>query len=234
LTDSQFSLGVAPDSSPEEGLSLALALVTSAKDTHPIPQVWSFQTLVEVFSTPQGRAHKDGPAWIPATFGGAVNSRGGLRHSENVLCLHALVLDIDKTPYTAEALKVRLEGYTYLCHTTYSHTPAHPRWRVILPLAYPIPPTQLKDALLNTSNELDLQCDTTCTDPARLFFLPSCPAHHREHYQVILGRGQGFKANVAAFKPQPHNPTTPQRKGWLRRCRFPREQKSNLSSLIKH
>lgn len=118
-------------------LAIQLAIITSSKDNQPTQQTWPLSRLAQALFEPEIRQSKGGRGWIPATFGGSPNAKGGLRHNANVLCINALVLDIDKPPYTLEELAARLAGYTYLCHTTHSHTPQNPRWRVILPLAYP-------------------------------------------------------------------------------------------------
>ena len=72
------------------------------------------------------------PLWSPTTFNGA-------RCKENATEISCLVFDVDdgKTPYTAW---LRFAArYNCIVHTSFSHKPEHHKFRIILPLAKPIP-----------------------------------------------------------------------------------------------
>jgi hypothetical protein len=60
---------------------------------------------------------------------------------ESVSCL---VFDGDRVPPDPK----RLESVCWIGHTTYSHTPDAPRWRVVIPLAQAVPVTSWRDVWL--------------------------------------------------------------------------------------
>jgi hypothetical protein len=78
-----------------------------------------------------GEDKKKIPMWSPTTFNGS-------RAKLNAHSVNALVFDIDDglTPFDTWRL---FTMYAVLAHTSYSHKPAHHKYRVILPLAKPIP-----------------------------------------------------------------------------------------------
>lgn len=67
--------------------------------------------------------------WSPALY-----RPGARRGSEGVLALSCLVLDYDAGVEPDEAQST-WEPWFHLLHGTWSHQPAHPRFRVVLPLA---------------------------------------------------------------------------------------------------
>jgi hypothetical protein len=147
--------------------------------------------MVDDWDEPLVREHKDGPAFIAALFGKRPNAKGNLRHDGNVDLVTMLVLDLDGNGgrhYSRKELRKRLDGMTYLAHTTFSSTPEKPRWRVIFPLANPIPRERLAEAhsLVQDQTGLDAR-DTSCDNASRLHYLPSCPPSRRKHYRCIHG-----------------------------------------------
>ena len=135
---------------------------------------------------------KDGIAWLPGDI------EIGPRKKERVRSISALVLDIEakkcegaKEPPQPEAMVGRLQrsGLAAIIHTTYSHSKEHPRYRIVIPFAKPIPPTEIRGLGLEVILllKIDHCTDTACLEPARLFYLPRCPKGKKElfeHYQV--------------------------------------------------
>lgn len=117
------------------------------------------------------RKEKDYVGWMPCS----VKNQGGRRIQENMDLVHLLVLDIDDGLPLGQIHEV-LAQYEYAVHSSYSHTPEKPKWRVVLPLDEPIPATDLP-ALFDQVNELfDGKLDASCGhDYARMYFLPGCP-----------------------------------------------------------
>src|SRR6266568_2822861 len=72
-----------------------------------------------------------GRCWSPTRYADGATSRG----NAGVLEVSALVFDLDRVPPDPE----RLAGVYWLGHTTWSHTPTAPRWRVVIPLSTPVP-----------------------------------------------------------------------------------------------
>ena len=102
----------------------------SASDVVPRPRRVRWDALAARAGRHAERRAKDGPAWSPTRY-----LPGATRGNAGVEVVSALVLDVD---HAAPAWP-RLEGLAFAAHTTYSHRPEDPRWRVLLPLARPVP-----------------------------------------------------------------------------------------------
>lgn len=130
----------------------------------------------------RARQAKNGVAWIPSTFGTLSNSNGNLRWADNVLSVSALVLDIDN----ADASKSLLQPEDVInswppeliiaWHTSYSHRPEQPRFRVVIPWATPISPQSHRQAFKLAQLFFKGLLDPVSESPSSIFFLPSCPA----------------------------------------------------------
>jgi len=79
-------------------------------------------------------AKKDLRLWSPTKYRDGWKERG----SEGVTHISCLVLDYDSGVRIPDATSV-WSDYFHLYHTTWSHTPEHPKLRLILPLAVPCP-----------------------------------------------------------------------------------------------
>jgi hypothetical protein len=75
--------------------------------------------------------------WSPALYREGDIERG----SEGVTHLSCLVLDYDSGVRIEDALAL-WQDYFHCMHTTWSHTPEHPKFRVIFPLSVPVPAAQ--------------------------------------------------------------------------------------------
>jgi hypothetical protein len=106
-----------------------------------------------------------GRCWSPARYADGATSRG----NAGVVEISALVFDLDRVaPDFA-----RLAGICWIDHTTWSHRPEAPRWRVIIPLARPVPATQWGDVWRRARAALCPEADPACKDPSRAYWLPS-------------------------------------------------------------
>lgn len=72
--------------------------------------------------------------WSPALYPADVK-----RGSENVIHLSCLVLDYDSGSSVDQATEL-WQAWFHIVHSTWSHTPEHPKFRLILPLAEPVRP----------------------------------------------------------------------------------------------
>jgi hypothetical protein len=141
----------------------------------------------------QAKAQKSGPAWCPATFGTHANAKGSLRHDGNVLAMYAGVADIDNKidePLTIPEIQARLKGYTFALHTSYSHTPEKPRYRVIVPLARPLPPAEMPKLFAHFRGLFGSALDEACKNPSRLYFTPGCPPDAEEYFRYEVAQGE--------------------------------------------
>jgi hypothetical protein len=106
-----------------------------------------------------------GRCWSPTRYTGGASSRGNV----GVESVSALVFDCDRVPPDTE----RLAGVYWLGHTTWSHTPLAPRWRVVIPLTAPVPATRWRDVWQRARAALCPEADPSCKDPGRQYWLPS-------------------------------------------------------------
>lgn len=61
------------------------------------------------------------------------------RHSDNFIARHALTFDYDVvTPAQAKTVRAAFIGIAYAIYTTWSHTAAKPRFRVVMPTTRPM------------------------------------------------------------------------------------------------
>lgn len=118
-----------------------------------------------------GCRHKNGPAWIPATF------KSGRKKSE-VEAVSLLVVDADHLP-TAEALEAVLEklaGYRFLACATHSDRDGNRCARIILPLSRSVPGGDWPRFWPAAMNMLGMPADPSCCDAGRLYYLPARPS----------------------------------------------------------
>lgn len=144
------------------------------------------------------KADKDGRAWIPCSARDAAAGRS----QSNMDRAYLLVLDID-TGMLLDDVKSRIAGLEAAIHSSYSHTPEKPKWRVVLPLAEPIPAAQIGKVFDHFQVRFDGLLDASCGhDPARLYYLPACPKDAEplfvyEHLEGELLDGAGLVKKVA-------------------------------------
>ncbi len=99
------------------------------------------------------------------------------RDKEGVESVSCLVLDVDDEDVPDEAaLRTALEGLRSIVYASPSHTAAKPRWRVLLPLASPLPPKKHR-SLVSWCSENLFEGHKGCInvkstgDPCRLGFV---------------------------------------------------------------
>src|SRR5262249_52450796 len=91
-------------------------------------------------------------------------------------------------------------GWNYALYTTWRSTPEQPRWRVVLPLAEPVPPERLKELIVWGVDQSGLTARDRCDNPSHLFYLPvvpsdnapdaKAPAGRRAAYRLVTGEGE--------------------------------------------
>jgi hypothetical protein len=77
-----------------------------------------------------------------ARFGSVRSASGSLRHDANVISVSGVEGDYDGEEMAPDEALKRLEtvGLACLLYTSPSHTPAKPRWRILLPFSRELPP----------------------------------------------------------------------------------------------
>jgi hypothetical protein len=181
----------------------------------------TFDTLADWFALPK-QGQKDGPAWMPVHIG------LGHRTGERVESVSFLVMDVEadaeatkdesgnpardqdgdiikrvigpEPPGTDEMLaELALWGWRAILHTSYSHTPEHPRYRLIFDLSRPLLPVEVKPLGVHISTLLGIadSFDSACLEPARLFYLPRCPGERLPLFRH--GKAEGEPLPVDAL-----------------------------------
>ena len=171
-------------------------IATSSSLYHPIrAQSTDWSSLSERLSEVVGGA-KEGEGWV------AANIPDGKRADNRVETTSLLVFDIDNKTHTVtqDELErvVRDNGYKAILHSTYSHIPEHPRFRLILAISEPIKPSDHKSVLLQVSQNLGISdfIDNACTNVSRNFYLPRCPKERVKDF--VFWSNDGDPVNVEA------------------------------------
>lgn len=127
---------------------------------------------------------KDGLGVVPAKLRDP--SLG--RKTENIESVSMIVLDIDCGMSLEDAHKI-MEGTESVIHTTFSHTPKHPKLRVLIPLAKPVSTLHAKAIFHQMQERFGDRLDSSCFDVARMFYLTRCPkdAETLFEYRHVVG-----------------------------------------------
>lgn len=128
---------------------------------------------------------KDGMGIVPAKL---KDQKLG-RKSENIDTVSMIVLDID-CGMSMEEVKGVMQGTESVVHTTFSHTPEHPKLRVLIPLQKPVSPLHAKAILHQMQDRFGGRLDSACFDVAHMFYLPRCPKDAEALFQSIHLEGQ--------------------------------------------
>ena len=205
-----MSLAVQPPGAAASSATLiAISEFTSRKDNHPRGTRLPWPALVDRLTRHTTRRTKDGPGWSPTEYlDGARRSKKGVR------VVTALVLDVDHR----EPPRGLLDGLTWCAHTTFSHSTADPRWRVIIQLAHSVKAEDWPQVWQRAQRHFGAAADEACKDASRFFYWPSClPGGDR-----LAERHDGAPLDVADLPEVPKRPraspaaTTPTRRGSAR------------------
>jgi hypothetical protein len=147
---------------------LAISLYAAFDRPTIEPKTVSLDQLVGLLTTFEVLADKyAGRCWSPARYGDDVRTRSNAGVSE----VSALVFDLDRVPPDNR----RLGDVCRINHTTWSHRPDAPKWRLILPLTTPVGAADWPDTWRRARSALCPEADPQCKDPSRQYFLPSRP-----------------------------------------------------------
>jgi len=149
-----------------DDFTIPISVFEGKDDPQPTRHDMGWHALARRLSRYDERPTKDGRAWSPVTY-----LPGTTRGKANVDQVFALVLDIDHGELPLDLL----EGYEYVAHTTFQHTPEAPRWRVVVPLVGPIPGADWPAFWLRANAFFGGCIDPATKDSSRISYLPSCP-----------------------------------------------------------
>lgn len=200
-----------------------------------------FEGIAAMLCHPTVSCSKEGPGWIPGHI------EPGPRKSERVTHWDTLAIDVEgpaerlpdgtkrligpKAPQLSEVTaELELRGLAGVLHTAHTHeepTPdgdtLGPRYRVVLNPSRPILPSEIKPLGLAVVAMLGLSActDTKCLDPARLFYLPRCPAERLHLAQSVVLDGDTLDVDRVLNQAKPSQAkrsaaTTQARPGWCK------------------
>ncbi|MES2025268.1 MAG: DUF927 domain-containing protein [Pseudomonadota bacterium] len=159
--------------------SLEISEYFNCKDNVPKAKSHTWKSFCDSFSTHPAQSKKDGLGWSPVSF-----VKGSTRKNENVVQVSMAVIDVDDGT-AHELLLKRFSGYSCLIHSSFSHSSASEKYRVILPLSAPVPAHEWKQ-VWERINLLAGGCNDPATkDPARLYYKPAHPVGTNDHFVKI-------------------------------------------------
>jgi hypothetical protein len=186
------------------GLRFDVSAFDNTWDNVPKPHTSSLAGLVRALTTfPVSRTSNKLalPAWSPAKF-----VDGSVRCAAAVETVCCLVLDFDAgDPDVALAAWA---GTMAVLHSTWSHTPECPRFRLVVPLARPVPVDRWA-AAWRWAAARSPGADPACKDPSRLYFRPALRSADAAHLSTVQ---QGELLDVLALMDHTPPPVAPFRR----------------------
>jgi hypothetical protein len=147
----------------------AIALFAGVSRTRVQPRVLGLKELEGLLTRFEVLADKRrGRCWSPTLYGEGATSRS----NGGVVSVSALVFDLDRLPPDPE----RVADVCWIAHTTWSHRPEEPKWRLVIPLSTPIAATDWPSAWQRARAALCPEADPACKDVSRQYYLPAHPA----------------------------------------------------------
>jgi hypothetical protein len=115
-------------------------------------------------------AKRDLRLWSPAVYRPGTRERG----TRNVTHVSCLVLDYDDGTPMEEA-SLLFEPWFHIVHSTWSHSEEHPKFRLVLPLAFPIPAADWGAVWAWAEDRAHSAIDPSMKSPAANYALPAVP-----------------------------------------------------------
>ncbi len=150
--------------------TIACASFRNRNDKWPRPSSPTWPELRHRLTRHQIRASKDGPLWSPTLY-----REGATRGNAGVLALSCFVADVDDGTPPATLID-RWDGRAWCLYSTHSSTASKPKWRVVFPLAAPVPVAAWPTVWRRLTHHLmDGHNDAATKDAARIHYLPAAP-----------------------------------------------------------
>ncbi|MEW1820465.1 phage/plasmid primase, P4 family [Arthrobacter sp. NPDC080031] len=152
----------------------------------------TWEEFCEWLDSPAGR--KEAGGYVLGTFVETIDDHNGKiaphsaihRNKNGVVSRWAITLDADYAYASGDfEQEVKALGFHAVAHTTFSHTPENPRWRLIIPLFQSCTPEQYTTLAYAVMKKLGWdQFDHTCSQPERFFYKPSAQNGSYDHFTV--------------------------------------------------
>ena len=137
------------------------------------------------------------PGWSAAEF------RNNKRNRENVVGVHAIVLDFDETLTISEARNL-WAGYRGLLQTTKSHMQDRHSFRVVLTLSRPVSAFEFDGLWLRAQLHCGGTADKQAKDPSRFWYQPGTMNGGDWHGEIWAG--EDLDPDAWLTKPLPETP----------------------------
>lgn len=154
--------------------------------------------------------HKPRPTKDGELYSAALYRDGHVQRADaNVIGMSAVIIDFDnadgrgndsrctQSPTLPEDHADNLAGLTYAWHSTYTHTPQWPRWRLVIPLDRICTPDEWPHVFAGVMVLLggDGNVDLSCRDLSRAYWAPAAPADRIQ--DAMAGFAEGETAKVS-------------------------------------
>jgi hypothetical protein len=189
-------------------MKVALSLFTCKTDNvaQSVEREWS--DIVNKSRRPPIRKEKDGPLYSPATFDPP------RRLLKNVREVSMLVTDHDHDANFEQDLRP-FRPYTFAAHSTWNHSEAEQRFRVIIPLKEPIPASEFPQLWKWASQLSGGKIDPAASDASRMFYVPVRKSETASYlFKVNQGEFLDWKSlDLSPVEPQKIRADTPSENG---------------------
>jgi hypothetical protein len=170
-SDFSFAIALFPSAAQETGNALGT------------PEETSWPTFTSRIKA-RREGPKDGPAYATTVFSLEPDGRVH-RRKDKALRRTAVPLDIETSAITGEvppdldviADRIQLKGWMAVIHTSHSHEPSAPRYRIILPTSHDIPPNLPAVEVMAEELGVDGVFDRSKSGPASIFYHPFSIGH---------------------------------------------------------
>lgn len=163
------------------------SLFASERDNHPEPIHATYGAIVgerhEIRETKAGARCVSFVQYAP----------NATRGNTGVVTVTAVVLDFDHITYTQlQQVFTRLAGGATIIYSSFSDGAGGPEdrcSRVIVPLSRPVTPAEMRAVRGELLKDIGVTADEKAAEPARMWFLPSCPAARSSHAFISYNTG---------------------------------------------
>ena len=120
---------------------------------------------------------------------------GGQRKADAISARSLVTLDIDYgEASTLGTVRDMLYGTAWCIYSTHSHTPATPRYRLVVPLSREVSPEEYIPIARRVADDIGIDMfDSSTYEPSRLMYWPSCPRDGEYVFEV--GEGDPLDAD---------------------------------------
>lgn len=149
------------------GYTIQITRFHDARSPIGSPMTLSWPDLCRLMSRPMvsNQDKLNLPMWSPATF-----KPGARRGRANVVNIGAVVLDFDDGT-SIQAVHDAWQDWPHVIHTSWSHEPWLPKFRLVVPLEHPRLPEEWP-RIWHWANSRT-PADKQCKDASRAYFLPA-------------------------------------------------------------